>query len=775
MTSPPAWPHLNWRESRVRRTALLYVLPATVVGANWLRLEHPLGPGRQALWIMLLALSPALVRPLLLRAAVSLVALLLAVHTAFGLSVFRHHFFGPLLGRFRDGFLAFYEFQLPVDPAAHPRMHSVILIAVFGFCLALGLAIAARRAAAALLVLVVGAGWPATLLSGGNELARGAVLLAAALVVLAGLAARDWGVLGRSVAAGVGVVLCAVAASSSPAVAKTELLSWQQWDFYTHPQKPVSVSYVWRSDYTGVHFPKKVTTVLRVKGPAASLYWRATTLDLFNGRDWVERLTPTVPAHPAPLPRRDPLLPAEARLGKHVLKEEVTVVALRDRHLVGASLPIGYSFDPRALGDVRIARNGVALAPQNLAQDQSYTAWSYAPQPSAAELARSPADYPNELSAQGYLDVEPGVTVPPFGVPDREALLRQLFSRHRSDAVLQPYAPLYVEARRVVGRPATPYAAAIALETWFRRTGGFTYDERPGRVAATPLADFVLHTKRGYCQHFAGAMALMLRYLGIPARVSAGFTSGSYDATHGTWTVTDHDAHTWVEAWFKGYGWLPFDPTPGRGTLTPGYSVSSARFDLSTARRLLALAAAISVPDPHDFKQDTEFGQKGGGTPSAEGAGSIRRDGPLARGGAVTSHGSLLRLLALVAAGLAAAIVLAKLALRRSRYLTRDPRRLAAACRRELSDFLADQGVGIPASATAAELAGAVDEELAVDSRAFVEALEAARFGPPQGAGAAARRARGELRRLQSQLRSQLSRFERLRGLFSLRSLGFSA
>jgi hypothetical protein len=56
-----------------------------------------------------------------------------------------------------------------------------------------------------------------------------------------------------------------------------------------------------------------------------------------------------------------------------------------------------------------------------------------------------------------------------------------------------------------------------------------------------------------------------------------------------------------------------------------------------------------------------------------------------------------------------------------------------------------------------------------------VEALEAARFGPPQGAGAAARRARGELRRLQSQLRSQLSRFERLRGLFSLRSLGFSA
>ncbi len=68
-------------------------------------------------------------------------------------------------------------------------------------------------------------------------------------------------------------------------------------------------------------------------------------------------------------------------------------------------------------------------------------------------------------------------------------------------------------------------------------------------------------TRSGYCQHFAGAMALMLRYLGIPARVAAGFASGTYSKDH--WTVTDHDAHAWVEVWFAGYGWLPFDPTPG--------------------------------------------------------------------------------------------------------------------------------------------------------------------------------------------------------------------
>jgi hypothetical protein len=752
----------------VRRTALIYVFPAAVVAGNWLRLEHPHGSGQQAIWIMLLALTPALIRPLAARIGVGLVAGFLVVHSAFGLSIFHpRHFFGPLLGRFRDGFLAFYDFQLPIDPGAHPYMHAVVVCAVFGFCLALALAIAARRAVVAVLVLVVGAGWPATLLASGNALLRGGVVLAAALVLFAGLAARDWSTLSRAITAGAAVILCAVAAASSPAVAKSELLSWQSWDFYTRPQKPVSVSYVWRSDYSGVHFPKKVTTVLRIKGPPTSLYWRATTLDEFDGRGWVERLLPASA-------RRDPLLPAPAQVGKHVLKDDVTVAALRDRHLVGASIPIDYTYPRKTLGDVYVASDGVAVAPENLKRNQTYTAWSYAPQPNASELARSSGSYPNLLVAEGYLEVEPGLIVPPFDTPDHDAVVRHIFQTHRLDGILQPYAPLFGQARRVVGRPTTPYAAAIALETWFRRTGGFRYDEHPGNPSDAPLADFVLRTRRGYCQHYAGAMALMLRYLGIPARVAAGFTSGSYDRKNGTWTVTDHDAHTWVEAWFRGYGWLPFDPTPGRGTLSSRYSVSSPRFDLSTAIRLLALAAAADVPDPHQFKLNTEFGVRDPATPSPEGAGAIRRNGPLATVAAGNNHASLLRLLGLVAAGLAAAIVLAKLFVRRARYLTRDPRRLAAACRRELADYLADQGITVAASSTLGELAAAVDD-LGARSGPFVEAVGEARYGPPQGAGAAARRARRELRRVERELRHRLTKLERLRGLFSLRSLGFSS
>ena len=751
----------------MRRTALIYVFPAAVVAANWLRLERPHGSGQQVLWIMLLALCPALVRPLAARIGTGVVALLLVVHSAFGLSILHpRHFFGPVLGRSRDGFLAFYDVKLPLDPSSHPHMHAVVLVAIFGFCLALALAVASRRAVAAALVLVVGAGWPATLLTGGNELLRGGIVLTAALVLLAGLAARDWGMLGRAVTAGAAVILCAVAAASSPAVAKSEFLNWQSWDFYTRPQTPVSVSYVWRSDYSGIRFPKKVTTVLKIKAPSTSLYWRATTLDVFDGRGWVERLLPAATG-------RDPLLPPAARKGKHVEREDVTVKALHDRHLVGGSIPIGFTFNPDTLRHVEVSREGVAVAPGNLPRDQTYTAWSFAPEPSAIQLARSPGSYPNALVGEGYLDVEPGLTVPPFDTPGRDAIVQHLFQTHRLDGILHPYVPLFAKAQQIVGHPASPYAAAVALETWFRRTGGFTYDEQPGRPGDVPLADFVLRTKRGYCQHFAGAMALMLRYLGIPARVAAGFTSGSYDARTSTWTVTDHDAHTWVEAWFRGYGWLPFDPTPGRGTLSSRYSVSSPKFDISTAVKLLAAAAAAKIPDPHQFKLDTEFGVRDTSLPAPEGSGALRRSGPLAQGGGGSNHASLLRLLGLVVAGLAAAIVLAKFLMRRARYLTRDPRRLAAACRRELADFLADQGVPVPSSSTIGELA-AVADGLGATVGPFVDAVDAARFGPPAGARAAARRARRELRRVERELRANLSRFERTRGLLSLRSLGFS-
>ena len=92
----------------------------------------------------------------------------------------------------------------------------------------------------------------------------------------------------------------------------------------------------------------------------------------------------------------------------------------------------------------------------------------------------------------------------------------------------------------------------------------FRYVERPPQPGAgvAPLDFFLNDSHEGYCQHFAGAMALLLRMGGLPARVATGFTPGGYSERHDAWIVRDTDAHAWVEVWFDAYGWVTLDPTP---------------------------------------------------------------------------------------------------------------------------------------------------------------------------------------------------------------------
>ena len=82
------------------------------------------------------------------------------------------------------------------------------------------------------------------------------------------------------------------------------------------------------------------------------------------------------------------------------------------------------------------------------------------------------------------------------------------------------------------------------------------------RKASRTLDGFLFDAKQGYCQQFSGAMALLLRMAGIPARVVTGFSTGATDTKTGEYIVRDFDAHSWVEAYYPGWGWLTFDPTP---------------------------------------------------------------------------------------------------------------------------------------------------------------------------------------------------------------------
>jgi hypothetical protein len=105
------------------------------------------------------------------------------------------------------------------------------------------------------------------------------------------------------------------------------------------------------------------------------------------------------------------------------------------------------------------------------------------------------------------------------------------------------------------------------------------------------------------------------------------------------------------------------------------------------------------------------------------------------------------------------------------RFASRDPRRIAGACRRDVIAFLADQGIQVAPSATLAQLGATVEQEFRVPTRAFVRAAGTARFGPPDEAGLAVGTARRELKRLRRRLRRALSSLERARGAVSLRSL----
>ena len=92
----------------------------------------------------------------------------------------------------------------------------------------------------------------------------------------------------------------------------------------------------------------------------------------------------------------------------------------------------------------------------------------------------------------------------------------------------------------------------------------FRYVERPAQAppGVAPLDYFLNQTHEGYCQHYAGAMALLLRMGGISARVATGFSPGGFSSRKKAWIVRDTDAHAWVEVWFDKYGWVPIDPTP---------------------------------------------------------------------------------------------------------------------------------------------------------------------------------------------------------------------
>ncbi|HEY2597791.1 MAG TPA: transglutaminase domain-containing protein [Candidatus Dormibacteraeota bacterium] len=228
------------------------------------------------------------------------------------------------------------------------------------------------------------------------------------------------------------------------------------------------------------------------------------------------------------------------------------------------------------------------------------------------------------------------------------------------------------KALEITANATTPYQKAQAIEAYLRN-GGFTYTLTP----PTPLGgadymDYFLFTsKKGYCEYFATAMGDMLRSLGIPTRLVNGFGPGTPDVLTHSSIVHEDDAHTWVESYFPGYGWIPFEPTPdNNGTYTSiprGFQggqpcVVESQCPTTTPGGVVGGPTAKSTPTP--FVKPTNSGT----TPGGPGSGFTFR---------MPDAGTLTRIV-----GILLAIVLVLLAVA-VRYLR--PRSVKLAWRRTLA------------------------------------------------------------------------------------------
>ena len=129
-------------------------------------------------------------------------------------------------------------------------------------------------------------------------------------------------------------------------------------------------------------------------------------------------------------------------------------------------------------------------------------------------------------------------------------------------------------AKTITGSVSDPAGKCREIVNWLRKNCSYSLKVPLADTVGDPIEDFLFHTRKGYCEYYATAMVLMLRSVGIPARIVAGYRGGDFNSYGGYYVVRQANAHTWVEAAI-GPRWIRFDPTPatesGSGSLFANY------------------------------------------------------------------------------------------------------------------------------------------------------------------------------------------------------------
>lgn len=178
------------------------------------------------------------------------------------------------------------------------------------------------------------------------------------------------------------------------------------------------------------------------------------------------------------------------------------------------------------------------------------------------------------------------------------------------------------DATAATAGAVTPYEKALALQNWFRDNFRYDLDVQYGN--SYDAIEAFLRSRRGFCQHFAGTFGVMARYLGLPTRMAVGYTPGELRAD-GLFHVYGRHAHAWPEVWFDGIGWVPFEPTPGRGSpdAVDYTNVAPAQFNGSGGTggdTQQTTPSSVPTRNPGDPESSTTV--PGGGRPGGTGGAS---------------------------------------------------------------------------------------------------------------------------------------------------------
>src|SRR5438093_2802203 len=259
----------------------------------------------------------------------------------------------------------------------------------------------------------------------------------------------------------------------------------------------------------------------------APAYWRGLVFDQYRDGVWTatnhdyREMQPFVP------PRFLPPAPPH-NLGTFVQ----TFRVLRPLPgVINAAYPIESLYAP--VTALREDAYGTFHTPGPLRPGQTYSVVSYLPDLSPERLRADEGDVSLSDSERAYLDSQ------------------ALSARGRRLAA------------DITNETTNPFDSVMALTSYLQANYRYTLDLPRVPTGHDPVDWFLFDNKTGYCEQFATAETLMLRSLGIPARLATGYATGDYDPILNQAVVREHDAHAWVEVWFSGHGWVPVDPTPG--------------------------------------------------------------------------------------------------------------------------------------------------------------------------------------------------------------------